>query len=370
MEGAEALLPLEEFLVADSEQRASQRREHRQLIVRPLDRRQRGAERFDFLAIVKCPAADEDVMHAARFESADVGLRHVLAEAEEAPEQNADVARLDGAAAVHLPAAVVDQPLDVAAHGVGQRLLDAESRHVAGSIRLGNGQHDNGWLPLDRGAMRRQRDVIRLQRGAVAVHDRRERGVDDRLDPGHAAKTRGQCDAARTGGNEPLAHLAVNRDVRATEAVNRLLGIADDEEPARHRRDGPPVRGIRIGRREEEQDFGLERIGVLELVHEDARKAPLEAGANGRIAADQVPRLQQQVEEIERARSRLQVFVCHDGAGQLRLQKRGEMRIGVEAELIQPRAQRLVGIHDALTGHAGLVAGSATVADPRKRAIA
>ena len=91
---AEALLPLEQLLVADREQRAAQRREHRQLVVRPLDRGERRAEGLDFLAIVEGLAADEHVLDAARLERADVRLRDVLAETEEPPEQDADVARL------------------------------------------------------------------------------------------------------------------------------------------------------------------------------------------------------------------------------------------------------------------------------------
>ena len=92
----EALLPLEQLLVADRKQRPAQRREHRQLIVRPLDRGQRGADGFDFFAIVEGLAADEHVADAARLERADVRLRDVLAEADEAPEQDADVLRGDG----------------------------------------------------------------------------------------------------------------------------------------------------------------------------------------------------------------------------------------------------------------------------------
>ena len=38
-----------------------ERREHRQLVVRPFDRRQRRADRFDFLATVKRLASDEQV---------------------------------------------------------------------------------------------------------------------------------------------------------------------------------------------------------------------------------------------------------------------------------------------------------------------
>ena len=70
-------------------------REHRQLIVGPLDRHQRRAQRLDLLAVVERPAADEQVADAARFERVDVRPRDVLAVADEAPEQDADVARLD-----------------------------------------------------------------------------------------------------------------------------------------------------------------------------------------------------------------------------------------------------------------------------------
>ena len=48
---AEAVL--QQRFVADREQRATERRKHGQLIVRPLDRRQRRAHRLDFLAAVK-----------------------------------------------------------------------------------------------------------------------------------------------------------------------------------------------------------------------------------------------------------------------------------------------------------------------------
>ena len=64
---------VEQLLVADREQRAAQRREHRQLVVGPLDRRQRRAQRLDLLALVEALAADEQVRHAARLERLDVG---------------------------------------------------------------------------------------------------------------------------------------------------------------------------------------------------------------------------------------------------------------------------------------------------------
>ena len=88
---------LEQRLVVDREERAAQRREHRQLVVGPLDRRERRAHRLDLLAIVERLAADEQVRHAARLERLDVRPRHVVAEVEEAAEQEADVPRLESA---------------------------------------------------------------------------------------------------------------------------------------------------------------------------------------------------------------------------------------------------------------------------------
>ena len=72
METLVAMAIGEQRLVVDREQRAAQRREHRQLVVGPLDRRQRGANRLDLLAVVKRLAADEQVRHAARLERVDV----------------------------------------------------------------------------------------------------------------------------------------------------------------------------------------------------------------------------------------------------------------------------------------------------------
>ena len=105
---------LEQVLVVDREQRSLQRREHRQLVVRPLDRGERGADRFDFFAAVKRLAADQQMRNAARLDRVDVGAGDVLAEADEAAEQHRDVPRLQRHAALgavglllrHRPAAL------------------------------------------------------------------------------------------------------------------------------------------------------------------------------------------------------------------------------------------------------------------------
>ena len=86
---------LQQLFVADRKQRTAQRCKHRQLVFRPLDGGQRGAQGLDLRAIMKRAAADQQMGNAARFERLDVGPRHVLLEADEAAEQQADMARLN-----------------------------------------------------------------------------------------------------------------------------------------------------------------------------------------------------------------------------------------------------------------------------------
>ena len=95
-------------------------------------------------------------------------------------------------------------------------------------------------------------------------------------------------------------------DVGAAEAIDRLLRIADDEQLAGNGRDVLPARLVRIVRRQQQQQLGLQRIGVLELVDEDPREARLEVPPHVRVVAHQIARAQQQIEEVERAVARLQ----------------------------------------------------------------
>ncbi len=151
---AEAVRPLEQLFVADREERSAQRRKHRQLIVGPLDRGERGAHRLDLFALVERAAADEHVRDAARLERLDVGPRDVGLPADEPPEQQADVLGrdLDGRGAAplgDLPAALVDDPVDERADRVRQRLLDRAAGHVAPRVRLGHRQRDDRRLAVE-----------------------------------------------------------------------------------------------------------------------------------------------------------------------------------------------------------------------------
>ena len=59
----------EESLIANSEEWASKRREHLQLIVGPLDRGEGVSKRDDFLAIVKGAPTDKNVRNASRLQA-------------------------------------------------------------------------------------------------------------------------------------------------------------------------------------------------------------------------------------------------------------------------------------------------------------
>ena len=155
------LAVLEQRFVADREQRSSQRPEHRQLIVRPLEGGERRAHRLDLLALVERLAADEQMRDAARFERLHVRPRDVLLPVAgsavdprvEAPEQQADVSGIDreprpGPLAIgDRPAARPDQPFDERPDGVGQRLRNRRLGDLpAIAERTRHGERDHARL--------------------------------------------------------------------------------------------------------------------------------------------------------------------------------------------------------------------------------
>ncbi len=82
----------------------------------------------------------------------------------------------------------------------------------------------------------------------------------------HAAEVRRQRHRqVRAAGDEP-PHPVVGRDVGAAEAVDGLLGIADQGEGAAAEADLVPARGGGPALAEVEDDLGLQGVGVLELV--------------------------------------------------------------------------------------------------------
>ena len=101
----------------------------------------------------------------------------------------------------------------------------------------------------------------------------------------------------------------VSIDIGAAEPVDRLFRIADEEQAARTQ---PPFEPRRIGSAvaaQAPQDFGLQRIRVLELVDEDAWITPTEVLSHGFVAREQIAGVVEQVIEIEERRLPLVVGI-------------------------------------------------------------
>ena len=173
MERAEAMAEREERAVAEREQRTVQRREYREVVVGTLDRRERVADRLHLLALVEGAAADEDVGKVPCFERAHVLAADVAIVRAEAPEEQADVMRLDRHALLwplalrNRPAAVPHQPLDERGGGIGQRVVDLPVHDGAEiAVWRRHGQRDDRGL-LGVRPRRGQRHVRRLTLRAV-----------------------------------------------------------------------------------------------------------------------------------------------------------------------------------------------------------
>ena len=120
--------------------------------------------------------------------------------------------------------------------------------------------------------------------------------VDRVLEGRHASEARAQLAGLGARGHELTLDLPVRLDVGAPEPVDRLLGVADDEQLSGHGAHAGPVGLGGIAGREQQQDLGLDRIGVLELVHEQPLVALLEVGADIGVATQQIAGAHQQVE--------------------------------------------------------------------------
>ena len=101
--------------------------------------------------------------------------------------------------------------------------------------------------------------------------------------------------------------------------------------------DVAPVAHRRIVRREQQQDLGLQRIRVLELVDEQVGEALLQIGADALVLEDQIARAQEQVDEVGPAERAFGALIALDRRLQLVAQQRRQIRIGVTLEGQQRR---------------------------------
>jgi hypothetical protein len=112
---------------------------------------------------------------------------------------------------------------------------------------------------------------------------------------------------------------------------------------------------------EEEQQFRLQWIGILKLVDEDPPETTLEMTADLVVVLDEIARPHQQVEEIERAFSRLQRLVHVDARHQLLLQQCRQIRIGAELKFLERLDQPIARVQHLRARHAFGIGRSAAL---------
>ncbi len=168
-----------------------------------------------------------------------------------------------------------------------------------------------------------------------------ERCVHELLNRPHTAVARRQLQHAAATRLDLPADLPVRADIGAAETIDRLLRIADDEELSRNGTDGAGIADARIVGGEEQQDVRLNRIGILELVDEDAAEFCLQMAPDGFVRRDQIACVREEIDEVERARGRLQLPVTRGGSGQFLLQTDCKVGVGVLLELLQFGEERV-----------------------------
>ena len=278
------IFEVEQRIVEHREEAAAQHREDAELVVRPFDGAQGGAQRADFLATMKTFRAHQQVGNAARFQAAHIFLRQVGTVIGEAPEEDTDMFRADadpgsGHSVAHLPAALPAEPLNEGGHRVGRAGVDLHVGEIARAIWEWHGQRDDGRLvdgALD-AALQRQ----------VVFDGVFERGIDEALDPFGGTCAASKFARTDTVAAEALTDAMEEAGVGAAEAIDGLLRVAHHVELARRGLHLAPVALGGVGCSEQKQDFGLERVGVLEFVDEDALIDALEICART-IVAEQV----------------------------------------------------------------------------------
>ena len=225
-EPAVPLFEAQQSGIVDAEERAAQQGVDAQLVVGPLDGAQCGAYGGRFFALVQSLGADEDVLDFAGFETADVVLGEVPVVIQEPAEQNADVFRLDGAAAAGCigadrPAAGSQQPLDEGGNRGGRAFEDRFGPDLLALVRPRHRQRHNGGLAVGTGRSAGERQVI--------GNCRRECRVDESLDRLRGAIAVAKQPLFGARGEKPLANLEIGARIGAAEAIDTLFGISDDE---------------------------------------------------------------------------------------------------------------------------------------------
>ena len=151
-----------------------------------------------------------------------------------------------------------------------------------------------------------QRDVSRLLRGERS----REAAVDVFEDARSRAKIRRDPKyVVGKLGLDRVPYREVGGEIGSSEAVDGLLGIADQEKLAGSEAALLPGTGGFVGSGQEKKDFRLHGIRVLELVHQYAQEMLAGGGPYLGILAEDFAAGKEQIVEIHHRRSPLERVV-------------------------------------------------------------
>jgi hypothetical protein len=175
------------------------------------------------------------------------------------------------------------------------RLLAAELIGPGLRVELAEGEHDR--RPP---RARRARRLVEFDVAGLHTRLAREHCVEHGVERGEQLRVRAEVrrDLFMLAFERAVADLVVDRDVGAAEAVDRLLGVPDDREPARRWAKRPPVAVRLLVACEEQRELRLNGIGVLEFVDQHDPVAASEVVARRLVRAQQLGRPEQEVVEV------------------------------------------------------------------------
>ena len=328
----------EEVLVRDREQRAPQGRVHAQLVLGKLDGGEgRPQER-------QLGAADiglhrrQRVRDAEILEGVGIGLGHQPPIGAEAPEQQADVARLHRSRPVAVGPGDREPAVEESADEGRDRLrlLLLEVLDV-GRVR----QRDGG----ERGSRHRppggvERHVVHLpgeSSQARGGFERRPQGpVHEIADARNRTEVRAQPHLGGAVCEQPLLDAQVVAHIRPPEAVDGLFGVPHETEASGKGNRLAPVGAPRLPGGEQQDDLRLHRVRVLVFVHHDVAEPRREFLAHLRMVPEEISRLEEQVVEVHQARLLLRVPVVVDQTAQVLPQEGGQVGVALPLEREQP----------------------------------
>ena len=125
-----------------------------------------------------------------------------------------------------------------------------------------------------------------------------------------------------------IANAPVGADVRSTKPVDGLFRVADDEQ----------LPGTAV--REQQQDFRLDGIGILEFIHENSGELGLKMPPDRLVRLDEISCVREQVGEVQHAGRGLQILITRSGSCQFLLEARRQVAVRFLLELLKPGKQR------------------------------